>query len=180
MTPERRQKMLLGALLLLLLVVGWTRLWPLLTSGGGGGVLIGRGSAEEAEIPEGKIVELATLAPEVRNYRVKRDPFRFGEIPRPKPTPPPPPPPQPVENKPPPTPVETGPALPPLELSYLGKFGPKKSPIAVLTDGETLYNAQEGDSVNEHFRVRSINLESIDLEYIQFPDQPAQRLPVGS
>lgn len=182
MTPERRQKILLWALLALALVAGWQYLGPYLDLGGGGGGLGGwTGDVKGVKTPQGEIVELAALSPEPRTYQVKRDPFRFGELPRPAP----PlqsikPPPQPTKPEPPPKPVETGPVLPAVNLSYKGKFGPKRRPIAVLIEDDNIINAREGDEVNEHFRVRSINLESIDLEYIHFPDQPAQRLAVDS
>lgn len=181
MSPERRQRILLWALLGLVLVAGWQYLGPYLDFGGEGGGLAGwTGGVKGVAAPEGEIIELAALSPEPRTYQVKRDPFRFGELPRPKPPPRPPTPPPKPTPKPPPEPVETGPVLPALTLSYKGKFGPKRKPIAVLIEGDNIINAREGDEVNEHFRVRSINLESIDLEYIDFPDQPAQRLAVDS
>lgn len=178
MTPERRQRILLATLGVVVLWAGWALLGEYVLPGGAGVGFGGLGSADLPEVPEGKIVELAALAPEVRNYQVKRDPFRFGEIPRPAPPPPPPPPPPQEQETRPPPPQPTGPVLPTLDLSYLGKFGPPRRPIAVLTDGESIINVREGDSVDENFRVQSINLESVDLEYIDFPEQPAARLPV--
>jgi len=181
MTPERRQRILVILLLVLLVVFGWRSLGPGLGWGGGGGGLGGwTAGGEIPDAPEGEILELAALSPEVRTYKVERDPFRFGEIRRPAPPPPPPTPPTPPPTPPKPEPVDPGPALPAINLSYLGKFGPTRRPIAVLTDGETIINAREGDEVNGDFRVQSINLESIDLEYIEFPDEPAQRLAVDS
>lgn len=182
MSPQRRQQLLLGALALVLVVALWLRVGPLLTSGGGSGFAAGGRASDSVAVQDGEILELAALSPEVRTYQVKRDPFRFGELPPPPrpPAQPRTPPPRPVEPTPVPQQVNTGPVLPSLELTYLGRFGTKRRPIATLTDGETIINAREGDPVNDDFRVKSINLESIDLEYIHFPDQPAQRLPIGS
>jgi hypothetical protein len=180
MTPERRQRILLAALGVVILWAGWTMLGGQVFPGAGGAGFGNLGSASLPDPPEGKIVELAALAPEVRTYQVKRDPFRFGELPRPAPERPPPTPPPAVKPPPPAPTTPSGPVLPTLDLAYLGKFGPKRRPIAVLTDGESIINAREGDPVNKDFRVRSINLESVDLEYIDFPDQPAARLGVQS
>lgn len=182
MTPERRQRLLVVLFLAVVLIAGWRLVGSRLGLGGGGGGLGGWSvSGELPETPEGEVVELAELSPETRTYKVERDPFRFGEIPRPKPPPPPPPPKPTPQPTPPPAPVDPGPQLPALTLSYLGKFGPARRPIAVLTDDENnIINAREGDQVTPDFRVRSINLESIDLEYIDFPDEPAHRLAVDS
>lgn len=180
MTPERRQKYLLAALGVVLLWAGWSVLQDHVLPGGAGGGFSGFGSGSLPDAPEGEVVELAALSPEVRKHTVERDPFRFGQIPQPPVKTAPPPPPRPVETRPPPPPEPRGPVLPTLELSYLGRFGPKRRPIAVLTDGESIINVREGDPVNEHFRLQSINLESVDLEYINFPDEPAARLGVDS
>jgi hypothetical protein len=182
-TPERRKHALLAALLVVLLVALWLRLGPSLSffDGGDGSLMGWGGRGSGAGGPEGEILELAELGPELRNYEVTRDPFRFGEPPRPAVTPAPPRP-KPVVIPPPP-PVELpdpGPQPPPMNLTYLGHFGPKQRLIAVLTDGESIYNAQEGDVVAEHFWILGIGLESVDLGYVDFPDLPAQRLGVGS
>lgn len=181
MTPERRQKYLLAALGVVVLWAGWSTLQEHVLPGGAGGGFGGFGGESLPDAPGGDVVELAALSPEVRNYKVQRDPFRFGEISQPPTRTPPPPPPQRVENPtPPPPPPPRGPVLPTLDLSYLGRFGPARRPIAVLTDGESIINVREGDPVNEDFRLQSINLESVDLEYIDFPDEPAARLGVDS
>ena len=181
MTPERRQKVLLAALGVVVLWAGGSMLQEYVFSGGAVGGFGGFGGESLPDAPEGQVVDLAALAPEVRNYKVERDPFRFGEIPRPPTRTPSPPKPKPVENPtPPPPPPPSGPVLPTLELSYLGRFGPERRPIAVLTDGESIINVREGDAVNEDFRLLSINLESVDLGYINFPDEPAARLGVDS
>ncbi len=90
--------------------------------------------------------------------------------PPPPPTPAPPPPPQPgsvvfVGPLPPPAPTPT-PQPPEVTFKFLGTFGPKERPIAVLAQaGETL-NAREGDVVFQHFVIRKIGYESIDVGFI--------------
>lgn len=182
MTPERRQRLLLIGLFAALTLVVLFRVGPLLRFGGEGGAGLGSTTGGGADVTRESIVELARLEPDVRSYQVERDPFRFGQAPRPPA--PPPPKPRPEQSRPtpppPPPPEPQGPVLPTLELTYLGKFGPSERPIAVLTDGDEIINARVGDEVDDHFRVKSINFESVDLEYLDFPDAPIQRLPVGS
>lgn len=183
MTPERRNQALLIVLLAVLLIVAWIRLGPLPSLGNDdGGPLFGNRSVDTAPGNlDGQVLKLAEVGSELRSYEVKRDPFRFGEPPRP-PAPAPTPPPVVVHRPPPPppAPVNLGPQPPPLDLTFLGRFGPARRPIAVFTDGESIINAREGDVVGEHFLVLGIGFESVDLGYVDFPDLPAQRLGVGS
>lgn len=131
------------------------------------------------------VVELrsASLDSVPSEYQPGRDPFRFYQPPRPAPPPPPPPKPRPT-----PPPVQTAevrppepqrPRPPPIELGYLGSFGPEDRPIAVLTDGEEIYNVRLGEVIDGKFRVVSIGYESVDLAFVDFPDVPAERLPIG-
>lgn len=130
-----------------------------------------------------ELVRLAELEPEIHDHEIQRDPFRFGQ-----PPPPPPPPPQPEPKEPPkqetppppPPPVDDTPRPPPVDFAFLGSFGPEDRRIAVLTDGETLYNVRLGDEVEGIVRVRDVGYETIELEYIDFPDAPPVRLEVGS
>lgn len=121
-------------------------------------------------------------------FAVGRNPFRFYE----PPPPPPPPPPRlspaeiaalrqpPVVTLPPPTPpAPPKPQPPQIRFKYLGSFGPEGKRIAVFLDGENTLNAREGDVVLNKFRVAKIGYESADIEFVDFPDAPAQRLPVG-
>lgn len=179
MSSERIKQVLAVALLAVLAIALWSRLGPELGSGSGGGRQLPSDGVSGRD-PAGEVLELARLEPEVRNRTVRRDPFRFGELPRPV-TPPPPQRARPVVTPPPPPPPqETGPQPPAVDLTYLGRFGPERRPIAVLKGGESIFNARVGDVVGEHFRVKTIGLESIDLEYVDFPEVPAQRLVVGS
>lgn len=176
MTEKRRQRLLLAVLLVAAAVFAVTRL-PSLLGPGGGGPSFGSG----AGVGEARVAELdvARLDAAPRDYRPGRDPFRYYNPP-PPPTPPPPPPPvvEVVETSPPP-PVETGPQLPEIDLTYLGSFGPRENPIAVLTNGDTIHNAIQGEVVGGQFVVVSIGLESVDLGYVDFPDEPPARLAVG-
>lgn len=114
-----------------------------------------------------------------------RDPFRFYQAP-PPPAPPPSPParprpaPVPVAPQPPPPPAQPPvPRPPPVDLTYLGSFGPQDRPIAVFTDGTEIFNVRQGDVIAGKFRVERIGYESADLAFIGFPQEPPQRLPVG-
>ena len=178
MTGARRQRLLLALLAVAAAIFAVTRLPSLLTGpGAGGGPRLGAGSAlGEARVAE---LEVARLEAEPRDYAPGRDPFRYYDPPRPAPPPPPPPPPVEAvvaDEAPPP---DLGPPLPEIELTYLGSFGPAGRPIAVLTNGDTIYNAVEGDVVQGQFVVAHIGFESVDLAYVDFPDEPPARLAVG-
>lgn len=141
-----------------------------------------RGAQEETA---DRVVELrsASLDSVPGEYDPGRNPFRFYQPPR-KRTPPPPPPPRPVERAPVQTaqaapPEPQGPTPPPIELGYLGSFGPATRPIAVFTDGEEIYNVRLGDVIDGKFRVVNIGYESVDLAFVDFPEVPAERLPIG-
>lgn len=147
----------------------------------------GRRAAEPNPAETGDILALRSPdAGEVAaEYEPGRDPFRFYEPPPPPPPPPkpqPPPPPQPVAPVTPPPPVAPPkPQPPPIDVEYLGSFGPAEAPIAVFTgaDGEEIWNVRVGGVIEEKFRVVRIGYESVDLGYVDFPDEPPARLPVG-
>lgn len=82
----------------------------------------------------------------------------------------------------PPAPV-TEPALnpppqPTVSLKYLGNFGPAGKKIAVLSNGQQIYNALEGDVIDGKYIVARIGYESVDIRFVDFPDLPAQRVGV--
>lgn len=135
------------------------------------------------------------LEPSAGDYESGRNPFAFF-------LPPPPPPPRPPG----PTPEELEarrraeaeaaaaraaalaaaqanppkPQPPPIPYTYLGRFGPRNRPIAVLAEGEAIHNVLLGEVLDGKFRLVQIGYESIELEYVDFPDVPAARLPVGA
>ncbi len=98
------------------------------------------------------------------------DPRAASPTPLPTPTPAPPPPPAPGEA------VFVGPLLPPgptptprppeISFKFLGTFGPRERPIAVLALGTDTINAREGEVVFQHFIIRKIGYESIDVGFI--------------
>jgi len=67
----------------------------------------------------------------------------------------------------------------PFTMNYLGSFGSPQKRLAVFTDGKTIYNAQEGEVLEGKFIVAHIGYESVDIQFVGFPDWPAQRLAVG-
>ena len=155
---------------------------------------LGRSTARP-EVEEVVDLRIAVLGGTPRDYRPGRDPWRFA-VPPPPPTPPPPPPPSPEEiarrqeaerllaeerarqeaarlkeiNTPRP---------PQFTFQYLGKFGPEERPIAVFTDGKNILNVQEGEVIQGKFIVGQIGLESVEIQFVDFPNWPPQRLPVG-
>jgi len=61
--------------------------------------------------------------------------------------------------------ISQPPTAPPFPYRYIGTFGPRENAFAVFTrDGEVI-NARVGDAVGEHFRLRRIGLESVDLAW---------------
>jgi hypothetical protein len=202
---ESRTKTLLGFLAVLLLVVAWHYLGPDSdsgVSGGPGGAPPGvsgaapRRAVAETRKPVEFVEELrvADLQAVPRSFTPGRDPWHFVE-------PPPPPPPKPRQ----PTKEELErmrlaqeqldrqraaqlaqqqaealiPKPPPFTMSYLGSFGPAEKRLAVFTDGKTIYNTQQGEVIGGKFVVAHIGYESVDIQFVGFPNVPAQRLAVG-
>jgi hypothetical protein len=136
---------------------------------------------DDEPVREVAVLRVGQLEAAASGYEAGRNPFAFAA---------PPPPPPPVRREPPPPPprreepqvaaVPQGPQPPPLELTYLGSFGRQSLKIAVFTDGENIYNALLGDVLEHHFRLVKIGYESVELEYVDFPELPAQQLRVGA
>jgi hypothetical protein len=108
------------------------------------------------------------------------DPRQPTATPRPTPTPPPPPPPAPgsaafVGPLPPPGPTPT-PVPPEISFKFIGTFGPKDRPVAVLIAGDQLVNARAGDVVFDRFIVRNIGYESVDVGFVGYPPSVTKRL----
>jgi hypothetical protein len=188
MTDDRRRRLLLAVLLVAAAVFLLTRLPGLLERAGG---VTGSGLGGGPGIGEARVAELDVhrLAAAPRDYAPGRDPFRYYE------PPPPPPPPPPVPTGPSEEELRAmeaarrlaaeqalaarGPQLPVIELAFLGSFGPSEHRIAVFTDGEQIINAVEGDVLQGQFVVAQIGYESVDLAYVEFPEEPPARLAVG-
>jgi hypothetical protein len=62
--------------------------------------------------------------------------------------------------------------------NYIGSFGPPNQRIAVFVDGQKVWNAREGETLQGKFIVSQIGYESVDIRFVGFPDWPAQRLAV--
>ena len=104
--------------------------------------------------------------------------------PTPLPTPTPAPPPPPVCGDPlfrgpcPPPPPPPTPAPPEIPFKFVGTFGPKDQPIAVLVAGDKIVNARAGDTVFERFIVKKVGYESIDVGFVG-PWTDVRRLPIA-
>ena len=111
-----------------------------------------------------------------------RDLFGIAEpTKKPVPTPIPPPPP-PGDTRfvgplPPPPPTPT-PKPPDVTFKFVGTFGPKGHPIAVIQQGDLVYNVRAGDVVFDKFVLRSVGYESIDVGFLGFPDTETRRIGI--
>ena len=184
---SRPRPLLLVALALILAIAGW-RYLP--SFGGGPGFT--RTTSADLRSAAIEVVELAayTLDHAPPEGRTKRDPWSFGSRPAPVTSTPEPeaealPEPEPIrlnvpEEKPtPPPPMPIGPKPPPVDVVYLGSFGRDDNPIAVFKDNDAVYNALVGDLVKKKFKVQRIGYESVDLQFVGFPEEPAVRLAIG-
>jgi hypothetical protein len=121
----------------------------------------------------------AATAP-LRNIFDQRAPT---PVPPPPPTPAPPPPPAPgaaqfVGPVPPPPPTPT-PLPPAITFKFIGTFGPKDHPIAVLLLGDQIVNARVGDVVFDQFIVRRIGYESLDVGFVGRDPADTRRLAIA-
>jgi hypothetical protein len=99
--------------------------------------------------------------------------------PPPTPTAAPPPPPAPgsplyIGPLPPPGPTPT-PVPPEISFKFIGTFGPKEAPIAVLIQSDQLVNARAGDVVYDRFILRSIGYESVEIGFVGYPPSVTKR-----
>jgi hypothetical protein len=108
------------------------------------------------------------------------------ELRMPTPVPPPTPTPRPpapgeagfVGPLPPPPPTPT-PRPPEITFKFLGSFGPKDHPIAVIQQGDEVFNARAGDTLFGRFVVRKVGYESIDVGFVGFAPTETRRLAVS-
>jgi hypothetical protein len=182
-----RQKALLAVLAAVLLMMGLRAFWPWLSrlDSPASMVSFGRMDDLDAVTPTLTPLRMKDLEQKPGEYSPGRDPFRFAAKP-----PPPKPQPRQPQPQPQPQPVQqpvraaqqrpAGPTPPPVDVKYLGSFGPEDGKIAVFGDGTDIYNVRKGGILKKHFLVESINYESADLKYVNFPKLPATRLAAGS
>jgi hypothetical protein len=143
-----------------------------------------RRAAEAVRVAEVRELDLESLRPSTGVTAIGRDPFRYERLPTLAPPPPPPPPPRPDRRSAlaaaaAARAAAAGPATPSIGVRFLGSFGNEKRRLAVFSDGETITNAMEGDTVQGRLIVDKIGLESVDLRFVERPDLPAERLAVG-
>jgi len=111
-----------------------------------------------------------------------RDLFGLSEpTKRPQPTPTPAPP-SPGDVRfvgplPPPPPTPT-PKPPEIAFKFLGTFGPKDHPIAVVQQGDQVMNVRSGDTLFGKFILRKVGYESIDVGFVGFPESETRRLGI--
>ena len=70
----------------------------------------------------------------------------------------------------PPGPTPT-PKPPDITFKFLGTFGPRDHPIAVIQQGEQVFNARAGDTLFGKFVLRKVGYESIDVGFVGFPTE---------
>jgi hypothetical protein len=111
-----------------------------------------------------------------------RDLFGLSEPtkrPQPAPTPAPPAPGDVrfVGPLPPPPPTPT-PKPPDVAFKFLGTFGPKEHPIAVVQQGDQVLNVRTGDILFGKFILKKVGYESIDVGFVGFPEAETRRLGI--
>ena len=78
---------------------------------------------------------------------------------------------------PPPPPTPT-PRPPEVAFKFLGTFGPKDHPIAVIQQGEQVMNVRTGDTLFGKFILKKVGYESIDVGFVGFPETETRRLGI--
>ena len=111
-----------------------------------------------------------------------RDLFDLAEptrrpVPTPTPAPPAPGDVRFVGPLPPPPPTPT-PKPPEITFKFIGTFGPKERPIAVILQGDQVVNARAGDTLFGKFILRKVGYESIDVGFVGFPESESKRLGI--
>jgi hypothetical protein len=111
-----------------------------------------------------------------------RDLFDLREPTRKPPPTPVPPPPPPGDTRfigplPAPGPTPT-PKPPEVTFKFVGTFGPKGHPIAVIQEGDKVYNVRAGDILFDKFVLRNVGYESIDIGFVGYPDTESRRIGI--
>ena len=66
-----------------------------------------------------------------------------------------------------------------LGVEDLKFVAPEDSPIGVFTDGKDIFNVKQGEVIQGKFIVAQLGFESVEIQFVDFPNWPPQRLPVG-
>ena len=198
---SRKQAILLGVLglVLILAVVRWR-------PGGGGGPAAPAPSARRGALGDAAGEDAVARAPRSRVKEVSpdevpilqpedfaihagrgsadsgRDLFDLREPTRKPPPTPFPPPPPPGDTRfigplPPPPPTPT-PRPPEVTFKFVGTFGPKSHPIAVIQQGDQVFNVRAGDVLFDKFVLRNVGYESIDVGFVGFPETEVKRIGI--
>jgi len=111
-----------------------------------------------------------------------RDLFELRDPTKPPPPTATPPPPAPGDVRfvgpmplPPPTPT---PKPPDISFKFIGTFGPKEHPIAVVQQGDQVLNVRSGDKLFGKFVLKKVGYESIDVGFVGFPESETRRLGI--
>lgn len=200
MSKDQQKKVLLGVLLVLLLVAAWRQFGPRITAGSGSREPGSRGQTATngtvmsvVDLPEVVELRLEDLEKVAGQFRPGRDPFRFGESRAAEP--------EPTDDENEEAEREAAaqealrramearrqqeaaasgrPVLPEFDLKFLGSFGSRQTRLAVFSDGVEIFNTLEGGVLKEHFVIRQIGFESVDVGYLDYPDEPVMRLAAG-
>jgi hypothetical protein len=198
MSKEQRQRAMLGALLVVMLVIVWRQIGPRFGGGTRSAALSGQAAssgnvAPVLDSPEVVELQLADLEKSEGQFSPGRDPFRFGEA-------------EPVQVE--PSEEEraeaeqeaaamealrramearasreaaapSSPVLPELDVKFLGSFGSREKRLAVFSDGVDIFNVLEGGVLKDHWVVRQIGFESVDVGFADYPEVPTIRLAAG-
>jgi hypothetical protein len=134
------------------------------------------------EVPVLSVADFQPHAPTTPNAS-GRDLFDLRE-----PTHPPPPTPTPAPPGPgdprfigplPPPPPPPAPRPPDITFKFIGTFGRKARPIAVVVQGDQVYVAQAGDTLFGKFVLRKVGYESIDVGFVGFPESETRRVGIA-
>jgi hypothetical protein len=198
---SRRQAILLAVLAIVLVfaIVRWRpgRSAPVAAGPAGGARSTAPGASVAApargpRAPSGKdispdevpVLSVADFQPHtpVTPNASGRDLFDLREPTHPPPPTPTPAPPGPGDPRfigplpaPPPPPT---PAPPAISFKFLGTFGHKARPIAVVAQGDQVYVAQAGDTLFGKFVLRKVGYESIDVGFVGFPESETRRVGI--
>jgi len=143
-----------------------------------------RAPVKEVNPDDVPVLDVADFAPSSSkaNAEPGRDLFGIAEPTR-KPMPtatPAPPPPGDVRfigPLPPPPPTPT-PKPPDIAFKFIGTFGPKDHPIAVVQQGDQVLNVRTGDKLFGKFILKKVGYESIDVGFVGFPESETRRLGI--
>jgi hypothetical protein len=63
-------------------------------------------------------------------------------------------------------------------FTFVGTFGPKGHPIAVILDGDKVYSARAGDVLFDKFVLRNVGYESIDIGFVGYAETESRRIGI--